>query len=544
MLPKALLAAALATSTASAILLPPPTDVEADRQRHHHHKGVGVAAESDDVSLVSPFYHEFTKVKVPCPGCSMQVRKHGHKDHKHHKGGDENDSERTEDNGDEGKIITLTDVPNHINMFFKIDHAENGDRLLANGFELYPNVDIYSGALTAVQVPDHFHHKGKHHHHDDDEEKEEKHHHHDKENDEKDGGREEEEKKDEDDSELKKRHRRHRKHNNNDDEEEKSENKDVETKKHGKHHKEHHEYDMAEVKDGEGKFHGKHHHGKHGKHLVKVPLGYTMQTQAVGQDASNGMEVVALALQIIEVNDAFIQNIPAVNIRLIRTAEGSLMIARIDVGDESEEGKEVDPNQSHRGHHKNGKERMDALKEQLDACSNILCRWKAIISSSINAHHGGCAGKAKAKAIGGKPEGDDEKDGKHRHHHHHHHKEDGDDNDEDAVVSVHRVHHHSFARLAKKFAAHILFPILFGVVAGVVVSLVGMAAGTVIVGLYRMVFRRNQAAVAGARAAKAASTVEVRHADEEAVEEEKAGLISTASEELPPYQDNDTKGTH
>ncbi|CAK7224450.1 hypothetical protein SBRCBS47491_005555 [Sporothrix bragantina] len=538
MLPKALLAAALASSTASAFLLPPTTDVEAQRKGHRHHKGVGAAVEhSDDVSMISPFYHEFTKVKVPCPGCSMQVRKHGKHD-KHHKGDDEeDDSERTEDNKD-GKVITLTDVPNHINLFFKIDHADDGDRLLANGFEIYPNVDLYNGALMAAQAPDHFHHKGKKHHHHDDEEEEKaehekhgKHHHHE----------ENEEEKQDGDEELKKRHRGHRKHDDDDDVEEKA--KDGEVMKHRKHHdKEHHEYEMAEIKEGKGKFHGKH-HGKHGKHLVKVPLGYSMQTQVVGQDESNGMEVVALALQIIEVNNVFVQSIPAVNIRLIRTPEpnGGLMIARIDVVDEANGEQTKKP---HHGHHKTDEERMAALKEELDACSNILCRWKAIISSSIKAHHSGCAGKAMAKAMGGD---DGEKDGKHRHHHsHHHHEEDEGDDSEDGSVAPapgRHMRHHSFGGLVKKFAAHVLLPIFIGAAVGAASFFIGFAIGTLIVGLFRLIFRRNTAKVGAQSQKVAVSTVETRHADEEAVDEEKAGLMATASEELPPYEDNDTKGS-
>ncbi|CAK7222319.1 hypothetical protein SCUCBS95973_004802 [Sporothrix curviconia] len=534
MLPKALLAAALATSMASAFLLPPSTDVEVQRKGHHHHKGVGAAADSsDDVSMVSPFYHEFTKVKVPCPGCSMQVRKHG-KHHKHHKGDGEedNDSEHTEDNKD-GKIITLTDVPNHVNLFLKIDHADNGDRLLANGFEIYPNVDLDNGALMAVQVPDHFHHKGKKHHHDE-EDKEDK-----EDSEEKKDKKDEKNEKPEGDEELKKRHRRHRKHHDDDnDVEDKSE--DGEVKKHRKHHgKEHHEHDMAETKEGKGKFHGKHH-----GHLVKVPLGYSMQTQVVGQDDSNGMDVVALALQIIEVNNVFVQNIPAVNIRLIRTPEptGGLMIARIDVdGDAaSEQIKKLD-----HGHRKTDEERMAALKEELDACSNILCRWKAIISSSIKAHHSGCAGKAMAKAMGGDND-DDKKDGKHRYHHHHHHEENDDSEEGSAATPAPASHmrHHSFGHLVKKFAAHVLLPVFIGAAVGAASFFIGFAIGTVIIGLWRLAFRRNTAKVGDQSQKVAVIAVEARHANEEAVDEEKTGLMAAASEELPPYEDNDAKGSH
>lgn len=45
-----------------------------------------------------------------------------------------------------------TDAPNHLEMVFAIDAAPEGDRLLANGFELYPNPDPFSSSLGAAQV--------------------------------------------------------------------------------------------------------------------------------------------------------------------------------------------------------------------------------------------------------------------------------------------------------------------------------------------------------------------------------------------------------
>lgn len=53
---------------------------------------------------------------------------------------------------DGGEPTIATDVPNHLEMTFSIDAAPEGDRLLANGFELYPNPDPFSGSLGAAQV--------------------------------------------------------------------------------------------------------------------------------------------------------------------------------------------------------------------------------------------------------------------------------------------------------------------------------------------------------------------------------------------------------
>ncbi|KIH87332.1 hypothetical protein SPBR_04945 [Sporothrix brasiliensis 5110] len=511
MLPKALLAAALASSTASALLLPPPIDVEFERQSQRGGKNGEAMADAPaamkigtvvPAAMAGPFYHEFTKVKVPCPGCSMQIRKHGH--------GHEEDNDDNSETTEEGQIVTLTNVDNHINLFLKIDHQADGDHLLVNHFEVYPNVDINGDGLMATQAPDHFHHKGKHH--------KGKHHkgkHHEEHEHEHDHEHEHEHEHDDHGEELKKRHRKHH-----------ADDEGFEAK-HWKH---------KEFKDGKD-FHLKKHHGKHGKHLVKVPLGYAMQTKAVGKDESNGMEAVALSLEIIQVNGEFIRGIPAVNIHLIRTPESGLMIARVDIEGDGEVA--APP----------AEDRMAELKEQLDACSNFLCRWKVLIKSGIKAHRGGCAGKAMAKAFGGKGDGDDEdKPHRHHHHHHHHHHHDEDDENDTHEDKPHRHHklmrHHSWAKLARKFVSHILLPILFGVATGIAVSVIGVAVGTFVAGAWRVLFRRK--AVGHTRrcckSKKTAAAAVDRHGDEAAVDEEKAGLMAAPSiEELPPYEDDDAK---
>lgn len=68
-------------------------------------------------------------VSVDCPGCPVAVPA-----------------------PDGGEPTVATDVPNHLEMTFSIDAAPEGDRLLANGFELYPNPDPFSSSLRAAQV--------------------------------------------------------------------------------------------------------------------------------------------------------------------------------------------------------------------------------------------------------------------------------------------------------------------------------------------------------------------------------------------------------
>lgn len=68
-------------------------------------------------------------VSIDCPGCPVAIPAF-----------------------DGGEPTVATDAPNHLEMTFAVDAAPEGDRLLANGFELYPNPDPFSGSLSAAQV--------------------------------------------------------------------------------------------------------------------------------------------------------------------------------------------------------------------------------------------------------------------------------------------------------------------------------------------------------------------------------------------------------
>jgi len=100
-------------------------------------------ADSDIVNALpynDPFTAAHQSLKLSCPGCPMLPHgRNGKAGKKHHK-----------------------DIPNHLELSFAIDHnSNNGDRLLLNDFELYPNADPWHGALTAPQVADV---AEKHHH--------------------------------------------------------------------------------------------------------------------------------------------------------------------------------------------------------------------------------------------------------------------------------------------------------------------------------------------------------------------------------------------
>jgi len=113
--------AAAGLSAATAFLLPPQlaqaqaqadADVDID------------SIESVPWAIVRAPEHDLT---LDCPGCPIQVRnRHG----------------------------SLMGVASHLQMNFAVEHLPTHDRLLLNGFELYPHADPLHSTLTAEQVPD------------------------------------------------------------------------------------------------------------------------------------------------------------------------------------------------------------------------------------------------------------------------------------------------------------------------------------------------------------------------------------------------------
>ncbi|OTA54644.1 hypothetical protein K449DRAFT_389097 [Hypoxylon sp. EC38] len=111
-------AAGLAASTTNAFLLPPEVS-ESDNNL--------VTTLPVPVSAASPNYSKNLKLK--CPGCSVYMPHHG-------------------------KVKVVNDIPSHLELDFSVEPAGTADRLMLNGFELYPNADPFRNSLTAVVRPD------------------------------------------------------------------------------------------------------------------------------------------------------------------------------------------------------------------------------------------------------------------------------------------------------------------------------------------------------------------------------------------------------
>lgn len=191
----------------------------------------------------------------------------------------------------------------------------------------------------------------------------------------------------------------------------------------------------------------------HRLQLIQEPkLGFGLQVQPVAKN-SDGVELISLDLQIVEVGTTFIYGIPSVHILLLKDSAGSLAIGSIEATESQTPASTP----------------MDTQAE----CATWLCKWMAHLKGKIS--------QMKGKHCGGKKGGGDSSRPKHHEHPH------GDRPEK----LEHHGHHRSWGQLFKNIAAHILLPVAIGIVAGVSVSLIGMMVGTLIISIWRVFFRRS-----------------------------------------------------
>jgi hypothetical protein len=244
----------------------------------------------------APQSSQLRSIKLDCPGCPLPIRKH----HKQ-------------------SAVLTTDIPNHLELIFGIDsESSDTDRLLLNGFELYPNTDPFHGRLRAPQVPDFV--------------------------------------------EFARKHPRPSRHNN-------------------------------------------------------PTLGYSLSIAPLAKDEEQQMDLIGLDLEIIEVGDVFVNTIPAINLKLVKTPQGKLMIADIQTA-----------------------EPAPASSEE---CKSLACKWRAIVMQKLEQFKSlkGCGHMRQGNAAAS------------------------------ASQRVQYQRYHSWRQLFRNITSHILLPILIGIVAGVSVSM-------------------------------------------------------------------------
>ncbi|KAI0883681.1 uncharacterized protein GGS22DRAFT_165793 [Annulohypoxylon maeteangense] len=355
-------AAGLAAYTTNALLLPPEIS-EADNR----------LASTLPVPVSTAFANDARRLKLKCPGC--QVR------NPHHM-----------------MAEVVNNIPSHLDLEFSVESTGSTDRLMLNGFELYPNADPFRNSLTAVVRPD-----------------------------------------------VPRRQTKRPMH----------------------------------FKD------------------IQSPqtLGFGMQTRPIS-NPEESLELVLIDLDIIEVGEVFVDGIPNVQVKLVKTPTGQLMIGDIET---------TDPKQNNP---------MDKQEE----CTTMLCKWKAIIMQKLASLrlNKGCGGH---RAHG---KGHDQV------------KQDGSINvrpqdGNDSQPPAHR--ERNWGLLFKNIASHILLPVAIGLLAGVAASILGMMVGTFVVFLWRLVARRGSSR----RHHRHGHHHKASHS-EAVLRDEKSGLMAHVEEDdvLPP----------
>lgn len=338
-------------------------------------------------------------VNLDCPGCPPVPNKH-HGKPKHHK---QHDS--------------------HLELGFSIDKAAGGDRLMLNGFELYPHSDPFTNVLVAPQV--------------------------------------------------------------------------AEKPKQEKGHKKHGDKAGDSAEDGP-KALLSHHKFRPGgdKSVVEQQLGFSLQIHPENT-ADEGLDLIVVDLQIIEVGSVFVDGLANLRINLIKTPDNDLLIGKIE---------------------QTASESVSTPMEEDKECTTILCKWKAIIADKLNKMKmhscAGMMGGAKAEPDHAQP---------------HHHK--GHNGLFDKP--------NGWKLLFRKLTSHIILPVLVGIAAGVSVSIVGMVIGTLMVGVWRK-FVRGQSFFPHHRRRSHTGSSHKAARMEAAAAEEKAGLMQEDVSELPPAYDDET----
>ncbi|KAK5626807.1 hypothetical protein RRF57_002522 [Xylaria bambusicola] len=211
-------------------------------------------------------------------------------------------------------------------------------------------------------------------------------------------------------------------------------------------------------------------------------LGFAMETEAVATDDDEDLQLIKIDVQIIEVGDVFIERIPNIQVKLVKTPSGKLAIGNIETIESQ------------------GTASAGGKKQ----CTSMVCRWKTAFFKKLGRlfHSKGCSGHQVSAPSS------------------HVHQPD----------PHHMSYKQSWAHGFKLFLSVVLVPVMFGIVAGISASLLGMMVSTFIVFVWRRFFRRSSGRSSHrCRYAHKAS----RH--EHAAAEEKSGLLNGEENvEAPP----------
>jgi hypothetical protein len=188
-------------------------------------------------------------------------------------------------------------------------------------------------------------------------------------------------------------------------------------------------------------------------------LGYEFSIRPVVSDQQDQIELIAIYLQIIEVGAFFVDGLESVELKLLKTPSGKLMIG--DLGTAPTTNPTPTPGDSER------------------ECTTMICKWRVIIASKLSHLKSlkGCGGKTR-------PSGNLPASARPKHH------------GRPRPHGLHRPyrHHkknHGLGHFMRSIVLHIFFPVVIGIFTGVTASLIGMIVGHLAIFLWRAFFRRG-----------------------------------------------------
>ncbi|KAF5877520.1 uncharacterized protein Bfra_001887 [Botrytis fragariae] len=193
---------------------------------------------------------------------------------------------------------------------------------------------------------------------------------------------------------------------------------------------------------------------------IHKPISYSKQDQ---------IDLVMATLEILEVGNTFVDTVNNIELKILTTPSGKLMIGDAQVV--------PSPPKSH-------------LSNSIDdgqECTTVLCKWRAIMADKLSALKKGCGGQAQPTSHNNRPQGH----GRPRPHGHHggHDSHRGHGGHGRPHRFSHK--HHGIARFLRSVVLHVFIPVIIGVVAGITASLVGMVVGHVVIFMWRLLFRRG-----------------------------------------------------
>jgi len=186
-------------------------------------------------------------------------------------------------------------------------------------------------------------------------------------------------------------------------------------------------------------------------------FGLTASSPVASSSNSDPMRLTEVRLEVVEVAGRFMSGFPIIEIKLLETPSGKLMIGDATI--------------------------IENVTTPGQECTSILCKWRAIIAEKVGQLKKGCGGKRPANGVAAtsptipmvKPfhHGGGGHHGAHRPHRHHH------------------MRHGRFAKFLRSLVFHVFIPIIIGVCVGITASIVGMIVGHLAIFIWRILFRRG-----------------------------------------------------